>query len=328
MPHEIDVSTGSAAVLVAGEPPWHGLGTVIQHAAGSQQALQLAHLDWTVESWPLWAGPQNQPRPVTTHVANVRSDTQAVLGVVSRRYRIFQNREAFSFMDILMGEKLAMYETAGSLQGGRRVWLLARIPEEFRVGTEDVVQPYVLLCNNHDGLAALRMIPTSVRVVCSNTLNLALQGQDDLGITIRHCESLPERVLEARRSLGIVTRRFAAFKGELQVLGRQTVNSAWLGAYFSGLLPTAADPTLEARQKLIRTAWQENFENPRNTLPGIRSTAWAAFNAVSEWADHQRKFRGTDPRIRAERRLQSVWFGASDQLKRRAYDAALAARSN
>ena len=98
MPHEIDVSTGSAAVLVAGEPPWHGLGTVIQHAAGSQQALQLAHLDWTVESWPLWAGPQNQPRPVTTHVANVRSDTQAVLGVVSRRYRIFQNRAAFAFL--------------------------------------------------------------------------------------------------------------------------------------------------------------------------------------------------------------------------------------
>ena len=175
MAHEIDQSTGKAAVFVTGQPPWHGLGAVVKNAVTSREALQLAHLDWTVEQWPLQAVKDADRRAVQRHKANVRSDTHAVLGVVSERYRIFQNQDAFDFMDSLVNEKLAMFETAGALQGGRRVWLLARIPGEFRAGADDVIDPYVLLVNTHDGTGALRLLPTTVRVVCQNTLNL--QGE-------------------------------------------------------------------------------------------------------------------------------------------------------
>ncbi len=323
MPHEIDESTGKAAVFVAGEPPWHGLGTVVKNALTGLDALRIAHLDWTVEQWPLQAIQNTERRDVPHHKANVRSDTHAVLGVVSERYRVFQNCDAFDFMDSLVGEKLAMFETAGSLQGGRRVWMLARIPREFRLGSEDMIEPYVLLVNNHDGLGALRMLPTTIRVVCQNTLNLALQGRDGVGESIRHYENLHDRVLAARQKLGIITRRLDVFGEELQALTHQSVNSAWLDKYFNSLLPPAKNQTTQKSRNAVIERWWANSENVRNRLPGITGTAWSAYNSVSEWADHQRTFRGSDAHTRAERRLNSIWFGLSDQFKQRAYRNAL-----
>ena len=328
MAHEIDLSTGKAAVFVTGQPPWHGLGAVVKNAVTSREALQLAHLDWTVEQWPLQAVQGAQSSDVPRHKANVRSDTHAVLGVVSERYRVFQNHQAFDFMDGLIGEQLAMYETAGSLQGGRRVWMLARIPGEFRAGADDVIDPYVLLVNTHDGTGALRLLPTTVRVVCQNTLNLALRGRAAVGESIPHYESLRARVAAARQTLGIVTRRMEMFGEELQALTRQSVNSAWIRRYFYGLMTPPKDEFGQARLERLFDRWHENFESPRQSLPGIRHTAWSAFNAVSEWADHQRTFRGLDTRARAERRLNSIWFGQSDQIKQRAYSQALAAANN
>ena len=169
MAHAIDETTGLAAVFVTGEPAWHKLGKTIEKAASSAEAIGLAGLDWRVEQWPVRAFDPDQPTTeaaMPDTVANVRADTKAVLGVVGKRYRVFQNHEAFDFMDGLVGDKLAMYETAGSLHGGKRVWMMARIPKEYRAGADDLIKPYVLLTNTHDGSQALRMIPTTVRVVC------------------------------------------------------------------------------------------------------------------------------------------------------------------
>ena len=128
MSHDIDTTTGQTAVFVTGEPAWHRLGTVIDSAATSGDAIKLAHLDWSVEQWPVQAAEPNTDRIIeaTDRVANVRTDTHAVLGVVSRQYHVFQNAEAFDFMDAIVGDKLAMFETAGALHEGRRVWMLAR----------------------------------------------------------------------------------------------------------------------------------------------------------------------------------------------------------
>src|ERR1035437_8368759 len=119
MAHEIDTTTGQAAVFVVGEPPWHGLGANIQEAPTSQQAIMLAHLDWSVEPWPVRATDPNQTLPAVLckqHRATVRTDTRAVLGVVGDGYTPFQNAQAFEFMDELVGEKLAMFESAGTLR--------------------------------------------------------------------------------------------------------------------------------------------------------------------------------------------------------------------
>ena len=329
MAHEIDMTTGSAAVFVTGEPAWHRLGTVIQEATTSAEAIGLAGLDWRVEQWPVRAFDPDNPTTeagIPDTVANVRTDTRAVLGVVGRRYRVFQNREAFDFMDALVGDRLAMYETAGSLHGGRRVWMMARIPAEYRAGPDDLIQPYVLLTNTHDGSQALRMIPTTVRVVCQNTLNLALRGAGTDGLSISHHPRLESRIAEARAKLGIIAARFDAFDDELHAMLAKDLTVTEAGGYFRGLsgagLPAVSERQRNGRERVLGQLLA-NFDNERNTLPGVRHTTWGAYNAVSEWADHQRKYRGGDAAERLDRQLDSVWFGTSHQIKQAAYRGAL-----
>lgn len=333
MAHEIDTTTGRPAVFVTGEPAWHRLGTVIDAAATSRQAIQLAGLDWTVEQWPVEAvDPQTGAnRPAQRHRANVRTDTHAVLGIVGQQYTPFQNVEAFDFMDAIVGDKLAMFQTAGALKEGRTVWMLARIPREYRAGPEDLIKPYVLLVNSHDGSGSLRMIPTTVRVVCNNTLNLALRhasGGRGEGIRIRHRPNLDQRVAEARQRLGVVAARFDRFDQELHELIAGTLKPRKVEAYFEQVLPPlpkdASDRQKQNRRDTLK-AFQTNFEAEAEALPGsgVRHTPWAAYNAVSRWADHQRTFRGHGDQQRAENRLNSVWFGSSHHLKQKAYHAAL-----
>jgi phage/plasmid-like protein (TIGR03299 family) len=356
MAHELDFSRGRAAYFGAFEPAWHRLGVTIDHAADSAEARRLALLDWTVEARGLVTV---DGKPITTHVANVRSDTGAVLGVVGEGYTPLQNDEAFDFMDSLVGEKLAMYHTAGALKGGRKVWMLAKIPKEYRIGGEDVVEPYVLLTNAHDGSRALRMLATTVRVVCQNTLNLALSRAAG-GISIRHTGGLPQRVDEARRALGIICKRTDSFAVEAQRMADCKLSRDRVGQFFRLMFPnsvgadgataaglllansaapadlvarivTAANERTEgltrkqadANADIVARVWG-NYETRRNHLPGIEESVWSAYNAVSDWADHQRKARGKGDYERRENRLESVWFGPANEVKQAAYDVSLA----
>jgi phage/plasmid-like protein (TIGR03299 family) len=352
MAHEIDESTGRAACMTVGTPGWHRLGVTVSEAQKSAEAIVLAGQDWTVEKWPLQTyGLAGDGSPLVIDVpdqyATVRTDTGAVLGVVGGQYRVFQNREAFDFMDELVGEKLAMYETAGSLRGGRRVWMLAKIPRQLRVsGTDDVIEPYVLLANSHDGSMALRMVPTSVRVVCQNTLNLALGRAGSTGVTIRHLDSLEDRVQEARENLGVILERVEHFQEEVDALAATSLSDAQAKTYFSEVFDLPAPgrlldrmldsqedrgrfmkELLEAhaerteRQKAadarLLEALMEGFHGETNCLPGIEGSAWAALNAVTDYADHEGRGAGTDSR------LNSAWFGEANALKQRAFTAAL-----
>ncbi len=310
MAHELDFTTGQAA-LMSTEKAWHGFGTIIESAATSAEAIKLARLDWTIEQWPLYA--ENGDYCVKSDaIANVRTDCKRVLGVVSSRYEVFQNSQAFDFMDSIVGDKLAMYETAGALFEGRKVWVLAAIPKELRV-FDDISKPYVLLTNSHDGSQSLRMIPTSIRVVCKNTLNLALR-EGSQGMTIRHTGSLQDRVQQARRAFGILTERFDRYQTELNALVGKALSVAEADSYFASFFDEEAKTTKSNLAKI-----KINFDNGLNSLRGIRHTAWAAYNAVSEFADHQKRVRGN-----ADARLNSNWFGTSNDLKQKAFESALA----
>ena len=210
MAHEIDTTTGKAACMTVGQPAWHGLGVTVEEAQTSDEAIKLAGLDWEVEKRQVYFNANDELVEVPDQFVTVRTDTNAVLGQVGKQYRVFQNRDAFDFMEGLVGDqlKLAMYHTAGSLFGGRRIWMLAKIPKELRIpGTDDVTEPYVLLANSHDGTRALQMIPTSVRVVCNNTLTYAVREAKKAGVagfTCHHYKSLEARVADAREKLRIV----------------------------------------------------------------------------------------------------------------------------
>ena len=150
------------------EKPWHCLGVVVEEAPSSEEALRLAGLDWRVVQKSLYTN----SGLVDGYKANVRESDNTVLGVVTDRYKVVQNTEAFAFTDNLLGEGVK-YETAGSLQGGKKVWILARLPREYIMSGERIT-PYLVFSNTHDGSGAVKVAITPVRVVCNNTLNLAL----------------------------------------------------------------------------------------------------------------------------------------------------------
>ena len=170
------------------ETPWHGLGRIVMDAPASREALELAGLDWQVESRNIYSGTGSM---IPGYRANVRSTDDAVLGVVSDRYRIVQNEEAFQFTDDLLGEGVT-YETAGSLQGGKKVWMLARLPRKYLIAGDQIV-PYLVIFNSHDGSSGVKVAMTPIRVVCQNTLNLALNTAKR-SWTARHTENVLLRV--------------------------------------------------------------------------------------------------------------------------------------
>jgi phage/plasmid-like protein (TIGR03299 family) len=360
MAHEIDRTTGQAAVFVVGEPAWHKLGKVISSAVTSAEALKLAVLDWMVTQQPMYLANGKQ---VPGRVANVRTDTGAVLGVVGQGYQVFQNHQAFDFMDAIVADKLALYETAGSLDGGKHVWMLARIPKELRAAGDDVVKPYVLLSNGNDGTKALRMVATSVRVVCNNTLNVALGQGRKTGFTRYHSKSLDNRVEEARKNLGLIVARTVTFEQQIQALAKVSLSETQVQEYFQKLYPVKAprkgrptvavdggallDSILDAqaqqrdvvggplaghaaqvaternRNAQVLEQIVANYHNATNARPGNAGTAWAAYNAVSEYIDHQSTVRGQGELAKANNRMKSICFGAGDQMKQKAFAAAL-----
>ena len=168
------------------EKPWHGLGTMVQEAPTSADALRLAGLDWTVEARDMWLNGGYEPIP--GYKANVRSSDNKVLGVVSDKYRIVQNADAFAFTDALIGGDVH-YETAGSLLDGKKIWLLAKLPDSEICG--DKTEPYVCFSNTHDGSGAVRVCMTPVRVVCNNTLNLALNTAQRAW-SVRHVQEMKD----------------------------------------------------------------------------------------------------------------------------------------
>lgn len=150
------------------QAPWHGLGKQVEQALSSEEALKEAGLDWTVVQRPIQT---NNQMEIPGYKANIRDTDNRVLGVVTDRYKIVQNHEAFAFTDELLGEGVR-YETAGSIQNGKKVWLLARLPENYIISGESI-SPYLVFSNSHDGSGSIKVAMTPIRVVCQNTLNLA-----------------------------------------------------------------------------------------------------------------------------------------------------------
>lgn len=175
--------------------PWHGLGVRVEEVLGSKEALIQAGLDWKVEQTDVYAASGER---IPGYKANIRDIDRSVLGIVGDRYKIVQNEEAFAFTDGLLGEGVK-YETAGSLAGGKIVWMLAKLPEKYII-SGDAIEPYLVFCNSHDGSGAIRVAMTPVRVVCQNTLNLALKGASRVW-SARHTGNVMSRMDEARETL-------------------------------------------------------------------------------------------------------------------------------
>ena len=334
--HEI---TKTDNVVLAGEPAWHGLGTVVESAPTPSEALGLAGLDWQVETWPMMAfGPEGDRVEAEGHYATVRTDTGSVLGAVGRNYEPIQNRELAEFAEALAEQgDVVRCETAGSIRGGKRVWFLLR-GASFSVRGDGETVPYILVANGHDGTCAMRCIPTSVRVVCSNTLHLVLPGKSgslgrDAGFVVRHSGDVAGKVEAAKRALQLYGRSLESSREVMASLAsrsvtRKQVQDFWLDVYQRVQSPVPADPRT-AGEKMQRTLAEramgkmaERFDAERGD--GCDASGWLAFNAVSGWLQHDRPVQAKGEGAREQRVLNQL-FGTAAKDTRSVLAAAVGA---
>lgn len=269
------------------EKPWHGLGTIVKEAPTSEEALRLAGLDWDVVQSPIYT---NHGK-VEGYKANIRSTDRQVLGVVSDRYRIVQNTEAFSFTDELLGQGVR-YETAGSLMGGRKVWLLARLPREFIIAGERI-SPYLVFSNTHDGSGAVRVAVTPIRVCCNNTLNLALSTAAR-SFSMVHTGDVKEKVSEAKQTLFMADNYMENLGREFERLRKQKISDQQVREYIDQLLPIepgASSVTVKNMKKLRNDMAMRYFDAP--DLKGVGNNAYRFINAVSDFATNAEPIRRT-----------------------------------
>lgn len=270
------------------EKPWHGLGTIVAEAPASKEALALAGLDWKVIQKKIYTGDRQR---ITGYRANVRDTDNKLLGVVSDRYHVVQNEDAFAFTDSLLGEGVR-YETAGSLQSGRRVWMLAKLPNEYIILGEQV-SPYLVFCNSHDGSGAIKVAMTPVRVVCSNTLNLALDTAKRCW-TAKHTTNIADKLEEAKETLFFAESYMSSLGQEMEALRKEQLSDQKAIEYMNILLPIKEDMSLQ-QKKNIRNL-QEDLKHRYFDAPDLKDmgkNAYRFINAVSDFATHNKPLRET-----------------------------------
>lgn len=269
------------------EKPWHGLGTIVAEAPTSKDALQLAGLDWNVMQSPIFTDGEE----IEGYKANVRDTDKQVLGVVTDRYKVIQNTEAFAFTDTLLGAGVR-YETAGSLQNGRKVWLLATLPKEFIIAGERI-SPYLVFSNTHDGSGAVRVAITPIRVCCNNTLNLAL-ATAQRSFSMVHTGDIKGKIQEAKQCLFMADSYMENLGREFERLRKQKITDQQVKEYIEQLLPVEKDASLISvrnTRKLREDMRMRYYEAP--DLKDLGNNAYRFVNAVSDFATHGNPLRRT-----------------------------------
>lgn len=333
MAHEVTIEDN---LVMARTPAWHGLGTVVPEALTVQGSLQVAGLDWEVSREALTVkGGRFDGLEAPDIRALVRGDTGRVLGYGSGDYTVLQNREVADLIDALADEgAIPKCESAGSVRQGRNVWFLVQTGT-FAVGLGDEVKQYTLFTTSHDGSGAFRIIPTSIRVQCANTLNAAEGGKGTASVA--HTKNMKAR-LEALRK-GLKAAQAAGVKLETGIrrlastkMSQDDVRAFFLKVYTSAVGPIPSTVETPADERKRRAAvelvsqWVANLDSPTFAGAGVNGTAWHALNAVTLWADHSRGVRVTSTvDSSSDARAYSNVLGTSARLKGKALELAMAA---
>ena len=270
------------------ETPWHGQGLVIESAPTSEDAIRLAGLDWRVESKEIFLADGTR---VPDAYANVRSSDNKPLGIVGNRYQIVQNEDAFAFTDALLGEGVK-YETAGSLQGGKVVWMLAKLPEQYKILDDDVT-PYVVFTNTHDGSGAVKVAMTPVRVVCQNTLNAGLR-QAKRTWTARHTGNIDTKLDEAMNTLKLADNYMKATQNLFEELYKVKTSEAQVIQLVNNIIPITQNMT--NRQASNAEAIRSDIIARYRFAPDLVNrdkTGARLIQAVADTASHMEPIRKT-----------------------------------
>lgn len=289
------------------EKPWHYEETkdvtrLIQEAPTSKDALHLAGLDWEVKQNPVYMVSGTKMVDgieVPSYVevpnakANVRSTDNSCLGIVTDRYKIVQNTEAFEFTDAIVGETedgIVKYETAGSLCGGRKIWLLAKMPT--RKVLDDDVDPYMFFSNSHDGSGAIKVGMTPIRIVCNNTLNMALNSAKRQWST-KHVGDMQSKLEEAKWCLQMADKYMEQLDIEADKLANKKLYKEQIDEILDELFPIDENDSERKKQNVkdAKDSFYVAYFMP--DIAKFRDTAWGAVNAMSDFVTHSTPKRNT-----------------------------------
>lgn len=277
------------SLFVTRTPAWHNLGTIVAESPTSADAIRLAGLDWTVEQKPIFL---EDGTPIKGNYANVRSSDNKPLGIVGDRYKIVQNTDAFAFTDALLGEGVR-YETAGSLKEGRVIWLLAKMPESFTI-LGDKVEPYLVFTNTHDGTGAVKVIMSNVRVVCNNTLNMALRNAKRVW-SAKHTGSITNKLDDAIETLQLAENYIKEQQNTFEELYKVKLNDFTLRRTLNNIIPITE--VMTDRQKQNQEAIRNDILFRYNEAPDLKvldHTGARLVQAVADTTDHMEPFRMTE----------------------------------
>lgn len=309
------------------EKAWHGLGQIVSEYPTSAEAIKYAGLDYLVEKRPLFTydsenfhgnGDTDIIIPeieVPNYYATMRTDTEDVLGVVGREYHVVQNRDAFSFFDsIVSGGHGILYETAGALGKGERIFITAKLPDYIRVGFDDLIEKYLFLTTSHDGSGSIIAAFTPVRIVCNNTLNCALNNMSNC-VKIRHTESAQDKLKQAHELMGITNKLAIELSDIFNRWSRIRVTDQQV----LQLVQQAMAPSKEVLENVLKGKEDEHSSYFKNVCNDVcefafssdtqqtrttRGTLFGAYNAVTGYFQNVKTYKDE------ESKLKSIQFGS------------------
>ncbi len=315
MSHNLNMNEeGKANMMFVGETPWHKQGVYLgEKEVTSEEAIIAAGMDWKVSKKILVCN----DKILTDYQGIVREDTGDILSVVKNRYIPLQNADAFAVLDPFLSETKAVWHTAGVLGKGERIWVLAKLPGNIEITKNDIIDKYFLLTSSHDGTSSIQLRFTPVRVVCQNTLQMALLGEGSSIMKIKHTINQGSKIKEAIKVLGLVEQLSKEFEVTAKEMYKFSMSNQDIDNYLADVLEIGQD----CREK-VKLYEDKSFERFRNLvdsgigtdISGVPGSLWGAYNAVTEGIDH------TDRKIKDG--LKYIWFGAGNNLKDKAWKIA------
>ena len=317
--------TEKDSLFYAGRTPWHKLGKYVgEDVLTAQEAIIAAGLDWTVSKKSMYDELGNEIVDINgrPYKRIVRDDTGDVMQIATDAYMPIQNTELFhDIFDEVVGTGCAKYEVAGSLQGGKKIWILARLKElDFNVKGKDNVQAYMLLLDSKDGSTGCQMFETPIRGVCANTVRAAVSDRRRRNGAVahfKHTKNYRNKIDAAKEIFATAREYYANYREQARMLASKQMEGLELDAFLNTLLKMNDDEEKNStraknqKQELVRLF----HTGMGNELPEIRGTKWAAFNAVTEYVDYERSTRGD-----SGNRLASSWVGSGQKMRQDAFE--------
>ena len=319
--------TGKHSFFSTKEKAWHKLGQIVDRYPTSAEAIKFAGLDYTVEKRRLFTYGYDTAEDtdmdltierqltVSNYFATVRTDTDQILGVVGKDYEIVQNCDAFTFFDAIVGGGDGiLYETAGALGNGERIFITAKLPGYIRVGNDDLIEKYLFLTTSHDGFGSITAAFTPIRIVCNNTLHAALNNMSNC-IKIRHTESAKERLLQAHKIMGLTN----TMSNELNGIFNRWAHVRITDKELLKLVQQAMAPSKEVLQKVlddenldeyssrflntVERVCEYGFTNETQQMQTTKGTLFGAYNAITGYFQNVMHYKND------EAKLKSILFG-------------------